>query len=396
MKKEILIAIPGMYMGGTEKVLINMLENIDYERVNVDLLLLDDNGILMKDLPSEINILKLPLSVDDQKLILTRKKDYIINLLKNKQLFKSFKSLFKFFLKDELYHLETIYEKLGIIEKKYDVSISYQFHNTFLTKYVANKINSKHKVAWVHNDLKTTKYNYKYTYSYIDKYDELFGVSNTILDEIKKSYADNNIKSSVFYNFIDVEKIKNLSKEDVKNNIFDETVVNILSIGRLNKQKGFDMAVEVARKLVKRNYKFKWFIIGEGEEKNKLIKKINKYKLENNVILLGLKSNPYKYIKRTDLYVQPSRHEGYSTTTNEARVLEKVIITTDVSGAREQFVNNINGLIVKKKSKSIYDGIITLINNEELCDVFKLNLQEIDFNKDSTLKLETLFFRNED
>ncbi|WP_285946070.1 glycosyltransferase, partial [Thomasclavelia cocleata] len=134
-----------------------------------------------------------------------------------------------------------------------------------------------------------------------------------------------------------------------------------------------------------------WYFVGEGSQRNYLEGCILENDLQNNVILLGLKTNPYPYIKNCDIYVQPSRYEGYCTTTNEARVLAKPIITTNVFGADEQFINQLNGIIVDFSEKEITNAIIDLIIDNEKRTLFVNELKKIDFNYDKQLNYLPIF-----
>lgn len=122
--------------------------------------------------------------------------------------------------------------------------------------------------------------------------------------------------------------------------------------------------------------KYDLIIVGDGPDREKLTKYINDNNLNNSVYLLGSKSNPYKYIKNSDLFVCSSRWEGFSTVISEAVILEKPVITTRVSGTEELFLNNKYGLITENNEESLYEGLKNIITNKELYIYYKNKVKE--------------------
>lgn len=164
----------------------------------------------------------------------------------------------------------------------------------------------------------------------------------------------------------------------------------ILSVGRLAEQKTFDRAVEAANVLRNDGEKFKWIIIGEGPERNRIQKLIDKYKLNDYVILHGYESNPFPYFRKADLYVQTSKAEGYCTTITEATVLGKAVVTTDVTGVYEQLSNGKGGTIVHKDYNEVASAIKEFMHNEEK----KRSCSEFNLNRNYDYKQENIEFLN--
>ena len=131
------------------------------------------------------------------------------------------------------------------------------------------------------------------------------------------------------------------------------------------KGKGYDLAIEVTKKLICNDYNVKWFAVGDGEERNKLEKMIKTYNLEKNFIMLGEKDNPYPYIKSCDIYVQPSEYEGACTATIEAKILEKPIVTTKTSGISKNFKDKKTAIITNYNVNDIYNAIVLLMDTSE-------------------------------
>ena len=141
---------------------------------------------------------------------------------------------------------------------------------------------------------------------------------------------------------------------------------NIVTVARLVEgYKGYDIAVEACKILKDKGYKFKWYAIGEGHDREKIENRIKHNNLEKEFILLGNKDNPYPYMKKCNLYVQTSRKEGFGLTVVEAKILKKPIVCTNFATAKEIINNNIDGLIVKTDVKSLSEGIIKMIEDKE-------------------------------
>ena len=144
------------------------------------------------------------------------------------------------------------------------------------------------------------------------------------------------------------------------------TGLRILTIGRLANQKGYDIALEACKILKEKEIEFKWYSLGIGPLKEEIEKYINENNLENNFKLLGVKSNPYPFIKDCDIYVQTSRFEGFGIAIAEARMLNKPVVTTRFDAVYNQMKDRKNGLVVDMNSQGIVNGILELINNKKL------------------------------
>ena len=155
-------------------------------------------------------------------------------------------------------------------------------------------------------------------------------------------------------------------------------------------EKTYDIAIKAASILKKRKINFAWYAIGGGRDEKKLKKLVEKYCLENQFVFLGRKKNPYPYMKHCDLYVQPSRHEGYVITLVEARALCLPILSSDIPSAREQIQDGINGYIAELSAEDLADKIEYLYNNpsQRKKTVEYLKEHPIDFSTE-LLKLNT-------
>ncbi len=183
----------------------------------------------------------------------------------------------------------------------------------------------------------------------------------------------------MFNNLVSHELIKDMAQEKID---FDNGFkgIRILTIGRLSKEKGQDLAISVLDKLKKQGYKVRWYCVGEGNDRDEYERLIENLNLRNDFILLGETINPYPYIKASDIYVQPSRHEGYGITIAEAKCLNKPIVITNFIGSNEQIEDGQNGLIAECTLDKICDKIKFLIDNPKVSENFSkaLSREKID------------------
>lgn len=392
-KKKILIVQSNMEIGGAQKSLVTLLNSIDYSKYEIDLCLLQ-NGVLLSKIPSDVNILYLN---NKDTLYFTPLK----KLIKNKKQFKYFDIYFLKLIaylnykiyKNKKYSEQCLWEifgsKISCLNNRYDIAIAYC--QGFPTYYVATKVIADKKITWMHNDICKQIHDLNYTKEIYHN----FAIINCVSSEAKKNltqiYPEFINKIRVFYNLVDVKDIRNLAQERISlDTKFLSRKNMITTVGRLVDQKGYDLAIKVAKLLNEKNVDFLWIFVGDGNEKENLLSEIKKYHLENNVLLVGNQINPYPFIEKCDIYVQPSKWEGYCITLTEAKALCKPIVTTDFSGAKEQIINMKTGIIVKPDEKQLYDAIFKLINNKYLMNNFKNNLLKEDANMGNDLSFEMM------
>ena len=272
--------------------------------------------------------------------------------------------------------------------KTYDIAIDFYGYGSFTTAFLARKIKAKKKATWLHDE---KIYWLKSVENYLPIYDKIFGVSQAVMDAFCREYPTFKEKAAVFYNVINTNDIKHKAEENVDIQ-FNKDKFNILTVGRLTEQKGYDIAIFTASILAKRGINFTWYVIGSGRDEKKLRKLAYKtYHLEKQFVFLGQKKNPYPYMKKCDLYVQPSRHEGYGITLMEARTLCRAILASDIPVFREQIVDGMNGYLTELNSNSLADKIEYLYKNpvERKKTIEYLQNNPIDFSPELK-KLETI------
>jgi glycosyltransferase involved in cell wall biosynthesis len=383
MKKRIVIVTRKMIMGGIEKALISMLKSIPKEKYDITVMVMGMGGELIEDLPDHVKIESL---YGYERTTVEK----IKNNIKLGRFIQAFKIGWYTLLakrtnnvfKQEWYHTKMI-QKLKI---NYDMAIAYHVPASLPVVFVMNNIKAKTKIAWIHADVSQFEKALVPYKKYYERYDKVFCVSEYAKYKFINLYPNLKDRTSVFYNIIDRNQIEALAKnEDGYNDHFEG--IRILTVGRLTKEKGHDIIPQVISKLNKEGKNVRWYFIGDGECRPLLEEQKDKYGLDEELIFLGTKKNPYPYIKKCDIYVQPSRHEGYCISIAEARALNKPIVSTDTIGAKEQIRNDENGIIVKFDQNDLYFAINTLITNKELRIKFESKLKEDQLSANEITKL---------
>lgn len=176
----------------------------------------------------------------------------------------------------------------------------------------------------------------------------------------------------VFYNTVETEVIRKNSEELIEDLKFNSDEINIISVAKLMKSKGYDRLVKVQKKLRDDGLKTHVYIVGKGEEQKHLEKLIEENDIKDSWTFVGFKSNPYKYVKNADLYVCSSRKEGFSTAVTEALIVGTPVVSANCSGATELLgCNNEYGIVTENNEEALYEGIKKMISNKNVFDYYK-------------------------
>lgn len=387
--KEVLIVMPSMKMGGAEKSLISMLNRLTRETqselgISVELMIANVNGELYGEIPAYIKQVDAP---EELRIYITQFKELLssrsltVNGLLRKIQWQIEKKICRNpegLSVNELYWRK-MSKYLSLFKKEYDVAISYM--DGPATYYVVDKIKARKKFVWVHNQLEKLKVNKAFLGEFFSRVDGIVTISDLCADSIAKIYPEYAKK---------VYSIPNLSDElaiRVKSEaFFPEEFVGmnrpiVLSIGRLFYQKGFDIGIKAAKVLSDRGIYFVWFIMGTGELKNQLQQMVEEYHLEDKVILMGVRKNPYPYLKQCDVVFQPSRYEGKSVVLDEAKILLKPIVTAEYDTVHDQIKNDVTGIIARLDAEELADALQKVISSESIRHRLSDNLMNEMVNK---------------
>ncbi len=369
MKKKILIVSDSLNMGGLEKCLVNVCDNLDYDKYDVDLYLFNEGRTLLDRLNKNVNL--LPDSPYYKDVYNTSVFKSIKTLLKKGK--PSF-ALYRFirFLrirfkdnKQRNSDWKIMQKTMLSIDKKYDVAIG--FAEGTSCYYVANCVNADVKIGWVHTDLKRIRHNRELDQQAFDKLDRVATVSKNSLNSLielhpncKDKFVCVNLPVLMDYDDMTVRSLEPNCMDD------EREAVKILSVGRLVELKGFHLCVEPCKRLIDEGYNVKWYVAGEGDYRSAIEALIKKYQLENHFILLGNCPNPYTYIRSADICVQPSSYEGFSLSVIEGKFFKRAMVLSNIPSNLEMIENEYNGLIVERNSDEIYRAVKRLVVDEKL------------------------------
>ncbi|MDF0727759.1 glycosyltransferase [Cytobacillus sp. S13-E01] len=386
MKKDILFVINNLNCGGGEKALISLLEVLDYSEYNVDLFLFKHEGIFFNKIPNQVNLLEEPSEYKNFDMSIKRS---VIDCIKKGKIKVALSRVCAGFIfkteknksRSEQRVWKYISRSINKIDKKYDVAIGYLEKNPVY--FCIDKVEAKKKIGFIHNDYDKLGMDYNIDVKYFRKLDNLVTVSEECLHILKNRFPMYSEKIKLMHNIVSPKIINKMSMEqsDIKNN-----GITITSVGRLNYQKGFEIAVEACDLLIRNGFNIRWYVVGEGEERKKLEQQIKTKNLEDIFILIGLRDNPYPYIRQCDIYVQTSLFEGRCLTITEAKILKKPIVSTNFNVIYDQIENGVNGLIVNQDSKAVFEGIRRLIENEKLRFRLIDNLSREDLDNESEVQ----------
>lgn len=356
MRKHILFFIESLSSGGAEKVLVTLLNHLDYSKYEVTLMTLVDTGVLKDDIDfTKLNYVPV---ICEAKTPLQR----LWNKIKYKLIY---------------HYLPCRLTNRWIVPQK-GIDVYIAFTEGFSTKLIS--YTPKKRLAWVHADLKTDPWTLnQHIYSSLEeekqayqRFNKVICVSQLVEQVMRELYDLNQTKT--IHNPIDADDILKKAKQPI--NIDIPSSFCIVSVGRLVPQKGFDRLIHAVGKLRHEGKNIQLFIIGEGSERQKLENIIKRDELQDTIHLVGFMKNPYPLMDKMDLFVCSSRAEGYSLVIAEAMILGLPVISTNCAGPKELLDNGNYGMIVENNDEALYEGINNIIKKPSLLNTLKLKSKE--------------------
>ena len=356
-KKKVLFIIDSLSCGGAEKSLVSLLPLLDYNRMEIDLIMFNQNGVFQQYLPDQVHIKSLPAISGIHKLWFGICRFFFTLMLR----FYSLRGIKRHGAETRWMTMKSAYPKL---EDKYDAAISYQ--QGFPTYYLASKVIAEKKLAWINVDILKAGYRENFNRSFYDKMDYVIPVSDILYQMLQKTGFADERKLRTVYDIINVGLINKMSKERGFDDILPKGTWRILTVGRMAPQKNYPLAVNTARLLKENGLPFHWYFIGDGDDYDKVKNLIESSGLREEITLLGMKSNPYPYMAGCDIYVQTSLFEGFCLTLCEARLLHKPEVSTNFTVVHNQLKDGENGLIAEMTPESLCNKILALTNDPNL------------------------------
>ena len=349
--------MPEMMGGGAEKVLVDILKNIDYEIFDVSLLLEFKGNVYWSDIPKQVNVYCLNGE----------------NTLNMQRFHRALRILHCYGIFISIYYRFILWLKFR--RKKYDTIVSFMEGAAVKLHYYMFSKSEKH-ISWVHIDLKRKHWSLEYLskeeeYFIYKRMAKIVFVSEDAKDAFLSMYDINRDKCVVQYNLIDDKKILELSLSK----LVEKKKFTICMVGRLNHQKRYDRAIEAVSILKSRGWDFEMWILGTGELYDTLKEKCKKYSVDDSVIFKGFVKPAYPYMRVADVYLNTSEAEGYPLVLCEAVCLGLPIVATNITGARE-IIGNGNGILVEETALDIANGLELLIKDKDYMQHFKTKSSE--------------------
>ena len=380
---NILVSGVRMDMGGTEIAQIAFMKKLLSEGHKVTLLLSQKRGPLMDRVPDGVRILTIPMK---KSIFLDRMMGRIIDGRPFAFAVKCICKIFKICIGKKRF-TPFLISKTRVLPGNYDLAVEFHGYGKFPTAYTAVRVKAAKKALLFHD---SSIHWLKYVVSYLDYYDRFYCVSDAVYDKLASMFPEKRDRMEILHNFIDADEIRRKSEEIA--DISDFTgEFRILTIARLEYQKGIDIAIRAAELLKKRGIPFKWYVIGDGRERKKLSVMIRAKGLSDSFILLGIRQNPYPYLKACDLFALTSRFEGYPVTLIEARALCVPILAPDMPCIREQITDGLNGMLTEADPVKIADRINEFRKDPSMGIKMREHMagETIDFSADYS-KIEAL------
>lgn len=367
MKKKILVLHFNMELGGAESSLLGLLDTFDYDRYSVDLFLYAHEGGLMSLINPNVNILP---EIKEYKALTEsiqgNLKQGLFGIGMARIIAKVRSSLSRGAL-HRGHNYKQYFHKLCVpflpsIPGEYDLAISFNDPHYIIGK----KVSARVKMSWFHTDA-----------SHIDFCDniekEMWGMSDYVVNVSQECKEAFDKKHRYLTNHsIVIENILSKSFVTKRSNAFSveeempgDGSIKLLSIGRFSNPKNFDNVPDICRHILKAGLDIKWYLIGYGGDEPLICQRIAEAGMEDRVIILGKKENPYPYIKACDLYVQPSRYEGKAVTVREAQMLCKPVVITRYATSASQLEDGVDGVIVPMDNEGCAEGIVRLLKDPE-------------------------------
>lgn len=373
--KHIIIVIPTLRMGGAEKALVSLLKALDPNRVAVDLFLFEPGGILQREIPTWVKIISADPIIRGLTLELH---NYFYELLKFRKFAAALARVKITILAKVGIHTfswDIIKKYIPDMQEHYDVAVG--FLEGFADFFVIDKIKADKKIGWIHIDMTGKQSDPKET-NYYKQFDVIVTISEKCKDAFLKVFPAIEGKIEVIENIVLPEDVIAKSEEKVDSR-WNTQVIHVVSVGRLDYQKGFDIGAKAAKILKERGNKFCWHIYGTGIMKSEIVQYIQENNLQDCFLLEGLVENPYPYMRKADIIVQPSRWEGKSLVLDEAKILGKAIVVTNYPSVSDQIINGKTGIITEIKPEAVAEGIEMLIREKNLRHALENNCSR-EFN----------------
>lgn len=371
-KKNVLFVAHHLTIGGVQKSLISALNAINYNDYNVTLYLRKNRLVLLPYVNKNVKVI-----INDDSNHYYRKpyavwlsfRGKICNLLKKDSSIITEKL-------NQFIHTEQLkYERKRFTNTEFDVAVAY--NEGYTAEFVMDCVSAERKIMFFQS---STDSNSDLHGRIIPMFDQVVVEHNDIKESVSTWYPKACNRITILKNYTDYRFLRNMSKEK-SIAVYDDRIT-LCTCARFSKEKGIDLALEAARILKAKNYKFIWYILGDGSEMPKIQSMVRDYQLNDCISLEGMQTNPYPYMAACDIYVQPSREEALSIAMLESQILCAPMVSTKTAGGLAMIQEGVNGLLADISPSSLAEKIELLMKDDELRKQIKDNLSAVDYSEE--------------
>ena len=360
-RKKRLAVVSGLYDGGTEIAMVRLLERLDYRNVDVTLITQDQSGPIESRIPAHVHVVHLDFSSDAARTWALNDFDGLSSAKRAaSRLGRKILTLASSERHNRLWDA-AVRGIANIPDEEFDLVMDFKGYGT-ITTAIGARLHAAKRATWLHDDRMEWL---QYSLPYLSRYDKVFCVSQAVKDSFTAKapqYAD---KAEVMYNLVDVDAIRSKATMELTDPRFTGSNI-ILTMGRLEPQKGLDIAIRAAALMRDRGVDFHWYVLGAGNYRAEYERLIAQNNLESCFRLLGKVDNPYPYIRKADIYVQPSRYEGLSLAVQEARILGRPVAASNITSNKEQITDGRNGLLFTLDERDMADAVSKLLEDHAM------------------------------
>ncbi len=355
--KKIVIILPSIQHGGLQRSLLEALNVIDTTKYDITVYAYSHYNPLAESLPKDVKVI-----IDTDKSHYVRKPVSIflhIALLLSK-IFRSKKNIEKYSkkIKGYLHSEKAKYPAKNYFSQGVDVAISYAMG--LCTQMALNIKADKHYVFFHSSD---PNFHRNLSDKYFKDFDNIIAVGENVQKMLKENFPVEKEKIGLIKNYIDSENVEKLADEYTVDTLTDDKRVIITSVIRVDKEKGADLIVSSAAKLKECGVSFKWYIVGDGAQRDEIEAQIQANNLAGNVVITGYKENPYPYVKACNIFVHPTYEESFGLAILEALILGKMVVSTETMGAKEVLNNGEFGTLVPINSEAIAIAVADIVDD---------------------------------
>lgn len=375
---KLLFVISNLEIGGTRRSLLNLLSYMSNYDVDLDLLIFSPYGAYENSVPNKVKIIKGNLLMQG-------------HFSERKTLNHKYKLLFyravgsmgaKIIGEDKFW--DSILKKFAKkkIKNDYDAVVGFQegFSNFFTTF-----TDIEPRFIWMHNDYNNIpRYRIRTENAYLTV-NQIFFVAETAKKSFAKAFPSLENRMSVIKNIVPIDDIRRKAQEEISDEYYQKEKINLISVGRIEKQKAFDRIIGILNRMGERRNRINWIIVGEGTQKNKIENMLFQNGFQNIVRFVGMKSNPYPYMAKADLFVLTSEYESQPMVIMESLIAGTPVISTNFDSAYELLEDKKYGIICDNTEEGVTEKLLEIIESPEILREMKRHTSEFVYDNDSII-----------